>query len=84
VSLASCTWELPYSSLDIGGSSFAKKPRYHDEPNDPYRCYMYFIKYGFPIPAKKEEIEILKRKMRDFKAFQEYIDSEVRYHDLLQ
>ncbi len=54
------------------------------ESNDPYRCYMYFIKHGFPIPAKKEEIEILKRKMIDFKAFKEYIDSEVRYHDLLQ
>jgi hypothetical protein len=54
------------------------------ESNDPYRYYMYFIKYSFPIPAKSENIDALKQKMTNFEAFKEYIDNQVRYHDFIQ
>lgn len=50
---------------------------------EPYRFYMLYIDYDFPIPINKKTILEIKQKMAKYEEFKKYLDERSRYEDMV-
>jgi len=50
---------------------------------EPYKFYMLYIDYGFPIPMNEKEMSKIKEKMTSYVEFKEYLEWRRAYEDMI-
>jgi len=53
------------------------------ENEEPYKCYMLYLNYGFPIPISSKKISEIKKEMTTYEDFEEYLDERAFYEDMV-
>jgi len=49
------------------------------ESNEPYRYYLRYLSYGFPIPMNPKQIQKYKAEMTSFENFEEYMQQAMKH-----
>jgi hypothetical protein len=81
--------ELSYSLAGIGRDDASKITDTFSgflrfiENKEPYKYYILYIKYGFPIPLDTKEIVKIKKKMTTCEDFENYLEKRIEYEDMI-
>ncbi len=53
------------------------------ENEDPYKFYMLYLNYGFPIPVNAKKISGIKKEMTSYEEFKEFLENKAIYEDMV-